>query len=457
MEMTILTYGLKQGQGDPIKEGFAPPRFRVVQGSSDADLVAMLQETGAQLIVLGGTGKDGEQALEQVRRIRKLHQHLPIVLISRTSSEARATAAFRAGVDDYFTEPFSHAHLLQRIDDLLRPQPAPPTATTSRSRSRPSSAPPPMIGGSEAMRATRDYLIKAAATESTVLITGETGTGKDLAARLIHHYSAHTGRPLVAVNCAALPESLAESELFGYERGAFTGALEARKGKFALAAGSTLFLDEIGDMTPYIQAKILHAIEEKVIYPLGCKKPLSLNVRVVAATNQDLEQLVESQRFRSDLYYRLNIARVHLPPLRERREDIAELVQYGIMELNRRFQRRVTSVARDAMAFLQAYPWPGNVRELLNLLESTFINLPGEEIAYADLPLRFREQAARHSEHAESEERRAIMAALMQTNWNKSRAARKLNWSRMTLYRKMTRLKIVETQPPQPHKSFHSV
>lgn len=453
MEITILTYGLQQSQDNPIRQGFAPPRFRVVQSSNDTDLVDMLRETRAQIIVLGLSGADGDKVLEQVRRIRATHHDLPIVVISRMSSEARATAAFRAGVDDYFKEPISREQLLGRIGDLLLHQSAPGV--------RPPPQPPLMIGTSETIRATRDYIIRAAATQSTVLITGETGTGKELAARLIHHYSCHAAKPLIAVNCAALPESLAESELFGYERGAFTGALEARKGKFALAEGSTLFLDEIGDMTPYIQAKILHAIEEKVVYPLGCNKPVTLDVRVVAATNRDLEHLVEQQQFRGDLYYRLNIARVHLPPLRDRREDIPDLVQHGICDLNRRFGRRVAGMTDDALGFLHNYPWPGNVRELLNLLESTYISLSGdsagERIGLDDLPPRFRQQAARRYDSPESEVRQVIVSALTQTNWNKSRAARKLNWSRMTLYRKMSRLKISETRPPDPHKTFSSM
>jgi DNA-binding NtrC family response regulator len=456
MEITILTYGLHQRQGEPICQGFKSPHFQVVQGTNGENVLDIMSKTRPCLIVLGMPGPGEEEGLDQVRSIRKVNRHLPIIIISSNSSEALATAAFRAGVDDYFKEPICPEQLLKRIDDLLNiphGDPWPPLSQT-----RPAGpAQPSMIGESAVMRATRDYLLRAAATESTVLITGETGTGKELAARLIHSHSARADRPLIAVNCAALPESLAESELFGYERGAFTGALETHKGKFAQASHSTIFLDEIGDMTLYIQAKILHAIEEKVIYPLGCKKPQPLDVRVVAATNRDLEQLIEDDCFRSDLYYRLNIARVHLPPLRERREDIQALVRYGIDGLNRRFKRQVKGVASGAMDFLERYTWPGNVRELLNLLESTFINLPGNEIAYEDLPLRFREQATRRQYYPESEERRVILSVLMQTNWNKSRTARKLNWSRMTLYRKMARLNITETPPSQRHRHFGSL
>jgi DNA-binding NtrC family response regulator len=456
MDITILTSGLKPSQCSQIADHFMPLGFRVIQLSNGADLIDIARKENPRITVLGFSGHTDDEGLAQVRRIKKVSHNRPVVLISRKSSEARATAAFRAGVADYFKEPFSHAELLKRIGDLLQTEtsrlptaaPLPPTSADRL---------PEMIGGSVVMCAVREYLVRAAATESTVLITGETGTGKELAAKMIHCNSTRAARPLIAVNCAALPESLAESELFGYERGAFTGALEAHKGKFAMAEGSTIFLDEIGDMTPHIQAKILHAIEEKVIYPLGCRRPHSLNVRVVAATNQNLEQLVDDNRFRRDLYYRLNIARVHLPPLMERKEDIRALVDHGLVVLNRRFNQKVKGLSPEAMAFLHDYRWPGNVRELMNLLESTYINLCGDEINYSDLPSNFREYADRIHNNPEAKERRVIVEALRQTNWNKSQAARKLNWSRMTLYRKMSRLKITEMRPANSYNRIHSM
>jgi DNA-binding NtrC family response regulator len=456
MDITILTSGLKACHSNRIADRFEPLGFRIVQLSNGANWIDIARRERPRIIVLGFSGQAFDEELDQVRRMKETGDHQPVVLISRNSSEARATAAFRAGVADYFKEPFSDAELLKRIDDLLRTE-------TSRRPSEVALPPaaaecmPQMIGDSAAMSAIRRYLVRAAATESTVLITGETGTGKELAAKMIHCRSPRSARSLISVNCAALPESLAESELFGYERGAFTGALESRKGKFPLADGSTIFLDEIGDMTPHIQAKILHAIEEKIIYPLGCRRPRALNVRVVAATNQNLEQLVDDNRFRRDLYYRLNIARVHLPPLKERMEDLRALATHGIAVLNRRLDRKVKSLSSEAMAFLHDYHWPGNVRELMNLLESTYINLRGDEIHYTDLPLTFRENINRIHDCPEDEERRVIVSVLKQTNWNKSLAARKLNWSRMTLYRKMSRLRITETGTTKPYKHFQSV
>jgi transcriptional regulator with PAS, ATPase and Fis domain len=288
-------------------------------------------------------------------------------------------------------------------------------------------------------------LLKVAPTQSTVLITGETGTGKELAAELIHRNSSRHKKPFVCINCAALPENLVESELFGYERGAFTGAIASKQGKFEQAEGGTVFLDEIGDMSPYAQAKILRAIEIKEVYRLGGKGSISLNVRVIAATNQDIERLVAQEKFRKDLYYRFNVAMVHLPPLRDRKEDIPPLLGHYIRELNQRFGREVEGFTQEAMESLLHYDWPGNIRELKNLLEATFINLPSRKIAFMDLPKQF-QRRLQETEGLPKSERDQVLSALFATKWNKSKAAQKLHWSRMTLYRKMAKYHIVTSQ-----------
>ncbi len=444
MKDLILTSGLTASHIEPLIDRFKPPGFRIITITKTSKVINASKKERPQIIIMGSEGQTTDEHLSQVRCLKAMNQHLPIILISQKSSEARATAAFRAGVSDYFKEPVPHARLLNRVSEILL------NNNRCHWKSQHTSHPcvehaPKMIGNSQTMLATLNYLNKVAASDSTVLITGETGTGKELAAALIHYRSARSGKPMVAVNCAALPESLAESELFGYERGAFTGAVAPSRGKFAAANNSTIFLDEIGDMTPYIQAKILHTIERKIVYPLGGKQALPLNVRVIAATNKDPESLIAKNEFRKDLYYRLNIARVSMPPLRKRKEDIRALVQYGIQNLNRRFGKQVKDLTPDAMASLYSYDWPGNIRELMNLLEATYINLSKDTIAFADLPIHFRRQLS-HLECMQDSERRAILTALTQTNWNKSRAARKLHWSRMTLYRKMSRLKITEMQ-----------
>jgi transcriptional regulator with PAS, ATPase and Fis domain len=254
---------------------------------------------------------------------------------------------------------------------------------------------------------------------------------------------------LVSINCAALPESLLESELFGYEKGAFTGASTSYEGKLKLADRGTVFFDEIGDMSLVAQAKILRAIESKEVYRLGGKGEVSLDFRVIAATNQDLESMIANSEFRKDLFYRLNVARIHIPPLREHKEDIPRLVRYFLEKLNLAFDASVETVQNQAMQLLIHYDWPGNVRELRNILESTYINHPSHTIELSHLPKWFShlntERDATGSE--DDQEREALIVALTSSNWNKSKAAEELHWSRMTLYRKMKKYHIANVCP----------
>lgn len=437
MDIFILTAGLNIGCANKIAARFTPPEYSLSQLSHVDGIHRIIGQRMPSIIIIGVGGCSTEDGLPHVRRIKSVDERLPIILISDASSEARVVAAFRGGVNDYFKKPVPHRQLCDSIARLLNSN----AVSTSRVRRPTQSRLPDMIGDSDEMKGIRSYLLRIAAVQSTVLITGETGTGKELAAAMVHRYSRRHDKPFVYVNCAAFPESLAESELFGYDRGAFTGAVAKQQGKFVIANGGTIFLDEIGDMSPFIQAKILHAIERKVIYPLGGKKEIPLNVRVIAATNQEPEDLICSGRFRKDLYYRLNIARVNLPPLRKRKSDIPALVAHGIDRLNRRFGMRVEGVADDTMALLMRYDWPGNVRELLNLIEAAFISSPGRHIMSADLPVYFH-QKVKPVETARKGERQIILSALSEAKWNKSHAAQKLQWSRMTLYRKMNKYRI---------------
>src|SRR5262247_1774119 len=243
-----------------------------------------------------------------------------------------------------------------------------------------------LIGSSLAIWRVKTYLRKVAATDSHVLITGETGTGKELAAQYIHQHSRRRGNPLVTINCAALPDGLLESELFGYERGAFTGAHSSFPGKLKLADGGTVLFDEIGDMSPYAQAKILRVIETKEVYPLGGRRSVPLDIRIIAATNRDLERQTTRGELRQDLYFRLNVARVHLPPLSERKEDIPLLTDHFVQKFSAQFGRGIEGFSDEAMELLLRYDWPGNIRELMNLIERIFIDPPQEKITVADLP-----------------------------------------------------------------------
>jgi DNA-binding NtrC family response regulator len=308
-----------------------------------------------------------------------------------------------------------------------------------------------LIGNSLEIWKLKTYLRKVAKTDSHVLITGETGTGKELAAHYIHQHSGRSTKPLVIMNCAALPDGLLESELFGYERGAFTGAVSSYAGKLKHADGGTVLFDEIGEMSPYAQAKILRVIESKEVYPLGGRRSLPVNIRIMAATNRDLDHEMADNRFRQDLFFRLNVARIKLPPLRERKEDIPLLIEHFAQKFSGEFGRQIEGFTDEAMELLKASDWPGNIRELMNLLERIFIDPPAGKINVGDLPESM--QSPRLSQqNAIPEERELLLSALSQTNWNKSQAAERLHWSRMTLYRKMAKHHIQESTPEQPRR-----
>jgi transcriptional regulator with PAS, ATPase and Fis domain len=289
------------------------------------------------------------------------------------------------------------------------------------------------------MRRIKAYIEKLAAVDSNVLIMGDTGTGKELVSELIHGHSSRRKQPLVCLNCAALPDSLLESEMFGYERGAFTGAHATNAGKLQQADGGTVFFDEIGDMSPSAQAKILKAIEDKNVHRLGSQASIPLDIRIIAATNQTLEEAIAEGRFRKDLYFRLNVHRIHLPPLRERKEDIPLLLEHYLRESNRRSARQVEGFNAEALTKLMTYDWPGNVRELKNLLEVVFLIPPPRYIDLEHLPEPFR---SRRPGVESPKERDCLLSVLLATNWNKGQAAQKLRWSRMTLYRKLAKYKL---------------
>ena len=299
-----------------------------------------------------------------------------------------------------------------------------------------------LIGGSTAISSLRGYLDKVALTDASVLITGETGTGKECVARYLHEHGARARAPMVSINCSALPEGLLESELFGHERGAFTGAHQERTGKLRQATGGTLFLDEIGDMPLAAQAKILRALEDRTVTPVGGRHAWAFDVRVIAATNLDPAELVDGRRLRRDLYYPLNVVQLHLPPLRDRKEDLVQLYMHFMRQ---KLPAGVAPPALGAVAIelMMRYDWPGNVREVRNFVERVLVDPPEGEVTAAHLPA-----AMQAMPEATIPERERILTALLAARWNKSKAADSLNWSRMTLYRKLARYQLSQHPPP---------
>jgi transcriptional regulator with PAS, ATPase and Fis domain len=295
------------------------------------------------------------------------------------------------------------------------------------------------IGASASIQRLRAYLLKLSDSNANVFIEGETGTGKECVATFLHAHGPRSSKPMVCVNCAAIPDSLFESELFGYRRGAFTGAAESYSGQLRRAHGGTLFLDELGDLSLLGQSKLLRVLENREILPLGGTQALALDVRVIVATNSSPEALVQAKQLRADLYYRLNVARVKIPPLRDRERDVLELFNY-FMKKFLPSGGQALRLASDAAAYLLKYDWPGNVRELRNLVERILVDPPQGEIMVENLIASLGGDS-RHRPPMD-EEKAKILEALFETRWNKRMAAAKLNWSRMTLYRKLAKYRI---------------
>jgi DNA-binding NtrC family response regulator len=410
--------------------------------SADSLSADVFVRAAADAVIIAHTN-DRSATLDIISRCRRLSLRVPIVLLAWASSEEFIIDAFHAGVNRYLRFPWATTDLKAILDEVTN-QPGP--ATDSSLERGDLSGPSSLVGNSACMCELRRYVRQVAASESNVLITGETGTGKELVAQIIHENSRRRNRPFVCLNSAAIPETLVESELFGFERGAFTGALASREGKLAAANLGTVFFDEIGDVSPLVQAKLLRAIESKMIYRLGSSRGRELDIRILAATNQDLDVATLENRFRGDLYYRLNVVRIEVPPLRDRIEDLPLLVEHYLRHFSRIFQKGVRGFKPEAMDSLFTYSWPGNVRELRNVLEAAFVGLSDRSEGLLDLP----PAIARHLSLASklnTGERTLLLQALNATNWNRTEAAKMLHWSRMTLYRKMVRYQIVPCKP----------
>jgi DNA-binding NtrC family response regulator len=404
------------------------------------DLLWIIQQSPPSLIIISPARDYRWNVVQVAAEVRSLAKHIPLIVINDQSSEDQVLAALKLGVSDYFKYPVALPELVARVDGLVStPAPHPVRELIVLENSPLDTC--TLIGNSPLIQHLKKQLGNIAATDSNVLITGETGTGKDLIAHLIHQGSKRHHKPIICINCAAVPDSLLEGELFGFEKGAFTGAHAFYEGKLKLAEGGTVFFDEIGDMSLSAQAKLLQIMENKEIYRLRGKRPVALDIRIIAATNQNLEKLQSEGKFRSDLYYRLDVADIELPPLRDRKEDIPLLIEHFIRHFNRLLEREVQGCTPEAMEILLQYDWPGNVRELRNLCEATFINRTSGFITGADFPKTFRQKVEAHGSTAVTE-RDLLISTLLATNWNKTDTARKLHWSRTTLYRKMAKFNI---------------
>jgi len=381
---------------------------------------------------------------ELLRAAKAIAPDVEVILITGHGTVEDAVEAMKEGAYDFITKPFKRVQLEKTIKKAAEKQALVFQNRALQERLEELQGAGQIIGGSPAMLRTLELVNQVAASTATVLIQGESGTGKELIANALHHGSPRRDRPFIKVNCAALPETLLESELFGYERGAFTGAVARKEGRFELADGGTLFMDEIGDLSPATQAKLLRVLQEGEFERLGGTRTLRVDIRLVAATNADLARLVQEKRFREDLFYRLNVITVQIPPLRERMEDIPLLAQHFLRRFAAKNAKSITGYTDEAMDLLQTYDWPGNVRELENVIERAVVLTRGSMISAADLPERLVgiERVARQlvipiGMPMEDVEDRLIEETLRYTKGDKTLAAKLLGIATRTIYRRM--------------------
>jgi two-component system nitrogen regulation response regulator NtrX len=378
--------------------------------------------------------------IDLLKQLRAADPAAPVIMISGHATIADAVEATRAGAYDFLEKPLSRDKVLLTLKNAIEQR----TLREENDRLREMlGAAPRIIGSSPAFQATLEQATLAARSDARVLLTGESGTGKELLAAHIHQASPFASGPFVKVNCAAIPTELLESELFGHEKGAFTGATGSRRGKFELADAGSIFLDEVGDLPLPAQAKLLRVLQEGEFHRVGGEQPIRVSVRVISATNRDLAQLASQQKFREDLYYRLCVVPLRVPPLRERPRDIPALAEYFLDEFCRRNNFRPKSIDPEVFQVLENYGWPGNARELRNVIERMAILTPGEQITAASVPVDLRTAGPSPStlqQARESAERDHILRALDQTNWNVSSAARILNMERTTLHKRIRAL-----------------
>lgn len=359
-------------------------RYRIAEAASASAAREALSSDPPDVILLDLV-MPSEDGLTFLRWLRENHDETPVLVVSALDTAKTAVEALQSGAADYIVKGFDIEELRKRVATLLKLAELGAENERLRRELVAEGQFGRMLGGTSEMRRVFEMADRVAPVDTTVLILGESGTGKELLAQEIHARSPRAARPLVAVNCAALPENLIESELFGYEKGAFTGAAQQRRGKFELASGGTLFLDEIGDMNPVTQAKVLRALESRKIERLGGLHSIDVDVRLVSATHRDLHAEMAAGRFREDLYYRLRVVTLELPPLRAHKDDIPLLAGAFLAQLGARHGRRAR-LSRDAAELLRRYDWPGNIRELRNALERTLVLSAGDEITVADLP-----------------------------------------------------------------------
>jgi DNA-binding NtrC family response regulator len=417
--------------------------YEVLTALSGESCLRQIRENKVDLVLLD-IQMPGIDGIETLRRIKEEDPGIQVVMMSAHGTIERAVQSMKLGAYDFLTKPFGSERLLVTVKNALLAGSLKREVEELRSELRGRYQFDNIIGQSGAIQEVKKAIARVLDSNVTVLITGESGTGKELVARAIHYNGRRKNRPFVAVNCSALPESLLESELFGHEKGAFTGATQRRIGKFEQANGGTIFLDEIGLMSPSTQAKILRVLQEREFERVGGNELVRVDVRIISATNRNLEEAMKKGEFREDLYYRISVFPIHLPPLRERKEDIPLLAAHFLKKYSEQEGKQVDSISPDALELMMAYNWPGNVRELENAIERAVVLATTHEITPKELPASVRALGEKRiyesdqtlSSWIEKLEEQALRQALLECEGNISETARRLGIGRATIYRK---------------------
>ncbi len=442
---TVLVVDDEPEMRELLRDELSELGYRVTAAANGRDALKKLGED-EYAVVLTDLRMQGMQGLELLNEVKRDHPGTNVIIMTAFGSVESAIDAMKRGAYDYVTKPIKTEELALVVDKAVRDALLRREVQQLRRAVREDYSFHQILGKSKAMREVFDLIRRVADSQTNVLITGESGTGKELAAKAIHFNSERRTGPFVPVNCAAIPETLLESELFGHMKGAFTDAKGDKRGLFEEASGGTLFLDEISELPVMLQAKLLRAIQEKEIRRVGSTKSVAVDTRIIAATNLALADEVKAKRFREDLYYRLNVIEIRMPPLRERREDIPLLVDAFLKKCAEASKKTVKGLAESALALLMDYPWPGNVRELENVIERAVTLTRGEKVMPEDLPPSIHgsrgdkkviDDAADRTLPLEDVEKEYILRILDKTGGNKYQAAQLLGIDRKTLYRKL--------------------
>ena len=476
-QLRILVVDDDPAVRDVLQEALLQDEYSVSTAEDGAEAIQAVKDSVVHIVITDFQLPDID-GLEIIDRLAKLDAKIIPIMMTGFGTIETAVRAMKSGAFDFITKPFdleAVAVVIRKAAEVLRLR---QENHLLRKAVRDQYRLEHLVGTSEPIQHVMEFVQKVADSDSTVMIQGESGTGKELVARMLHFNSLRKDRPLVPVNCGAIPENLLESELFGHEKGAFTGATHSRMGRFELANGGTIFLDEIGEMSLPLQVKLLRVLQEREFERVGGNRTIHVDVRIIAATNQDLDTLVEEKRFRKDLFYRLNVIPIVIPPLRERRSDIPLLIDHFLVRFNQSKRTDVSGLDPEALQMLTEYDWPGNIRELENMIERLVVLTKHGVLSIEDLPdkicrrplgpelkeqfLRFNEDGINLSREVEQYEKHLIMEALRKANGVTSRAAQLLHLNRTTLVEKLKRKGVdprshLETLPLWPRSSSQKI